>query len=91
MVVLWFSIAAVTAAASAQREAVLWLPCQPRENKCAAVPTGDECLSPRVCLECNPEIPVAPGVEHWLLDTSLDEVLRADIALLLLALSLVVF
>ena len=34
----------------------------------------DECLSPRVCLECNPEIPVAPGEEHWLLDTSLDEV-----------------
>src|SRR5574340_348343 len=36
--------------------------------------TRDECLSPRVCLECNPEIPVAPGEEHWLLDTSLDEV-----------------
>src|SRR5574337_988887 len=28
----------------------------------------------RVRLECNPEIPVAPGEEHWLLDTSLDEV-----------------
>ena len=27
-----------------------------------------------VHLECNPEIPVAPGEEHWLLDTSLDEV-----------------
>src|SRR5574340_499795 len=38
-----------------------------------AVPR-DECLSPRVRLECNPEIPVAPGEEHWLLDTSLDEV-----------------
>src|SRR5574341_739893 len=25
-------------------------------------------------LGCNPEIPVAPGEEHWLLDTSLDEV-----------------
>src|SRR5574339_133491 len=25
-------------------------------------------------LEFNPEIPVAPGEEHWLLDTSLDEV-----------------
>ena len=24
-------------------------------------------------LECNPEIPVAPGEEHWLLDTSLDK------------------
>src|SRR5574339_398225 len=36
--------------------------------------TRDGCLSPRVCLECNPEIPVAPGEEHWLLDTSLDEV-----------------
>src|SRR5574341_1943646 len=36
--------------------------------------TREECLSPRVRLECNPEIPVAPGEEHWLLDTSLDEV-----------------
>src|SRR5574340_478555 len=36
--------------------------------------TRDGGLSPRVCLECNPEIPVAPGEEHWLLDTSLDEV-----------------
>src|SRR5574340_1075989 len=36
--------------------------------------TRDECLSPRVRLECNPEIPVAPGQEHWLLHTSLDEV-----------------
>ena len=34
--------------------------------------TRDECLSPRVRLECNPEIPVAPGEEHWLLDTSLE-------------------
>ena len=25
-------------------------------------------------LECNPEIPFAPGEEHWLLNTSLDEV-----------------
>ena len=30
----------------------------------------DECLSPRVRLEGNPEIPVAPGEEHWLLDFS---------------------
>ena len=29
--------------------------------------TRDECLPPRVRLECNPEIPVAPGEEHWLL------------------------
>ena len=36
--------------------------------------TRDECLSPRVRLECNPEIPLTPGEEHWLLDTSLDEV-----------------
>src|SRR5574337_1082621 len=36
--------------------------------------TREECLSPRVRLECNPEIPVAPEEEHWLLDTSLDEV-----------------
>src|SRR5574337_1147977 len=35
--------------------------------------TRDECLSPRVRLECNPEIPVAPGGEPWLLDTSLEE------------------
>ena len=28
-----------------------------------------ECLSPRVRLECNPVVPVAPGEEHWLLDT----------------------
>ena len=36
--------------------------------------TRDECLSARVRLECNPEIPVAPGEEHWLLDTSQDDV-----------------
>ena len=41
---------------------------------CCFASTRDGCLSPRVCLECNPEIPVAPGEEHWLLDTSLDEV-----------------
>src|SRR5574341_866811 len=35
--------------------------------------TRDECLSHRVRLECNPEIPVAPGQEPRLLDTSLDE------------------
>ena len=33
----------------------------------------DEAL-PRVSLECNPEIPVAPGEEHYVLDKSLDEV-----------------
>ena len=31
----------------------------------------DEAL-PRVSLECNPEIPVAPGEEHYVLDKSLD-------------------
>ena len=31
-------------------------------------------LIPRVSLECNPEMPVAPGEEHYVLDTSLDEV-----------------
>src|SRR5574340_899353 len=36
--------------------------------------TRDECLSPRVRLKCNPQIPAAHGEEHWLLDTSLDEV-----------------
>ena len=29
---------------------------------------------PRVCLICEPEIPVAPGEKHQVLDTSLDEV-----------------
>src|SRR5574341_922011 len=43
-----------------------------RAGFCAS--TRDECLSPRVHLECNPEIPVARGEEHLLLDTSLDEV-----------------
>ena len=33
----------------------------------------DEAL-PWVSLECNPEIPVAPGEEHYVLDKSLDEV-----------------
>ena len=45
---------------------------QPRAGFVAS--TGDECLSPRVRLECSPEIPVAPGEDHWLLDTSLDDV-----------------
>ena len=31
-------------------------------------------LTPRGSLECNPEIPVAPGEEHEVLDTSIDEV-----------------
>ena len=31
-------------------------------------------LIPRVILECNPEMPVAHGEEHYVLDTSLDEV-----------------
>src|SRR5574340_737387 len=43
--------------------------------------TRDECLSPRVRLECNPEIPVAPGEEHWLLDTSLDPAIGPPYAL----------
>ena len=30
----------------------------------------DEAL-PRVSLECNPEIPVVPGEEHYVLDKSL--------------------
>ena len=30
-------------------------------------------LTPLVSLECNPEIPVAPGEEHYVLDPSLDE------------------
>src|SRR5574340_1124099 len=31
-------------------------------------------MTPWVSLECNLEICVAPGEEHWLLDTSIDEV-----------------
>ena len=49
--------------------------------------TRDECLSPRVRLECNPEIPVAPGEEHWLLDTSLDDEPRDTCPLICLILS----
>src|SRR5574340_1043446 len=45
-----------------------------REQSGFVASTRDECLSPRGRLECNPEIPVAPGEEHWLLDTSLDDV-----------------
>ena len=41
-----------------------------KDDKKAATTTKN----PRVRLECNPEIPVAPGEEHCLLDTSLDEV-----------------
>ena len=42
MVMLWFCMAAATAATSARREAVLWMPCQPKENECAAVPTAPQ-------------------------------------------------
>ena len=38
--------------------------------------TREEFLSPRVRLECNPEIPVAPGEEHWLLAGSYTSPLR---------------
>ena len=34
--------------------------------------TGKPGRLPSLRLECNPEIPFAPGEEHWLLDTSLD-------------------
>ena len=34
-------------------------------------------LTPRGILECNPEIPAFPGEEHYVLDTSLDEVYLA--------------
>ena len=30
-------------------------------------------LTPRGSLECNPDIPVAPGEEYYVLDPSLDE------------------
>ena len=47
------------------------------------ISTRDECLSPRVRLECNPEIPVAPGEDHWLLDTSLDDICKFTVHVLL--------
>ena len=50
------------------------IPVATREQSGILASTRDECLSPRVRLKCYPEIPVAPGEEHWLLDTSLDEV-----------------
>ena len=31
------------------------------------------CVTHRVRLECDPDIPVAPGEEHYVLDPSLDE------------------
>ena len=31
-------------------------------------------LTPRGSLECNPEIPVAPGEEHYVVDKSVNEV-----------------
>ena len=53
------------------------LACHPLNNergKRSPLPQTRRGLTPRVSLECNPEIPVAPGVEHYVLDTSLDEV-----------------
>ena len=46
----------------------------------------DEAL-PRVSLECNPEIPVVPGEEHYVLDKSLDEVYFAPVIFFLRAAS----
>ena len=43
MVLLWL---AATAAKSARREAVLWLPCQPGENKCVCSSYGSSRLLP---------------------------------------------
>ena len=44
--------AAAMAAASARREAVLWLPCHPGENKCVCSSYGSLSLfqSPSLCL-----------------------------------------
>ena len=36
--------------------------------------TSRQGLTHQVGLECNPEIPVSPGEEHYVLDKSLDEV-----------------
>ena len=49
-IMLWlcygYVVAAATAAASARREAVLWLPCQPGENKCVCGSYGSSSLLP---------------------------------------------
>ena len=47
---------------------------RPVEHRQGGPWAGGEGSLPRVRLECNSEIPVAPGEDHWLLDTSLDEV-----------------
>ena len=41
-----YVMAAAMAAASARREAVLWLPCQPGENKCVCSSYGFLSLLP---------------------------------------------
>ena len=41
-----YAMTASTAAASARREAVLWLPCQPGENKCLCISYGSLHLLP---------------------------------------------
>ena len=50
MALLWlcygYVVAAATAAESARREAVLWLPCQPGENKCVCGSYGSSSLLP---------------------------------------------
>ena len=49
-VILWlcygYVVAAATAAVSARREAVLWLPCQPGENKRVCSSYGSSSLLP---------------------------------------------
>ena len=47
--------------------------CNTQDLACRIFPCGVWAF-PYLWLECNPEIPVAPGVEHYVLDTSLDEV-----------------
>ena len=39
-------VAAAMAAASARRETMLWLPCQPGENKCVCISYGSSHLLP---------------------------------------------
>ena len=45
-----------------------------RCSRCARSPVSSALCAP-LCVH-RPEIPVAPGEEHWLLDTSLDELIR---------------
>ena len=46
MAILWSFLTAAAAAELARKEAVLWLPCQPGENKCVCSSYGLSRLLP---------------------------------------------